>query len=404
MRNILLTGCGFLSWIAWLPTAFGQQAGERVVVTSPMAEIRSGPDVIDSVSQGAVLEVREVRGDWLLVRSRKTGWLQKRHVVPLDKSVEFFTEAIRRNPKDTRAYAARGMAAVERSDYDAAIADFNEMIRLNPQDADAYKNRGLPWVFKGEFDKAIGDYTEAIRLNPKDVAAYYSRGNARQQKGDYDQAIGDFDAALRLDPRYAGAYYSRGIARHLKGAHDQAIPDFDRSIQLDPKYAGAFYHRGIAWEYKGEYDRAIADFSEAARLTPSFAGAYFSRGTAWQFKGDYQRAITDYNEAVRVDPQFAGAYYNRAWIWATCPDARFRDGRKAIESATRACELSGWKDPAFLDALAAAHAEMGDFAAAVKRQTEATDLAPAHQRADFGSRLDLYRAGKPYRAEPKRGT
>ena len=402
MQRTIVPCLSLFVWAGWLCLAYCQQVGDRVVVISQSVDIKSGRDTVDSVSLATVLEVQKTHNEWLLVNSRKPGWLDNRHVVPLDKGLERFTDAIRRNPRDSSAYAARGMLAVEMGDYDRAVADFSEMIRLAPQNPDAYKNRALPLVYKGQHDRAIADYSQAIRLNPRDTAAFYSRGNAHQYKGDYDAAIADFDATLRLDPGYAGAYYSRGIAWHLRGDHDRAIADFDQSIQLDPKYSGAYYHRGIAREFKADYDRAIADFNEAIRLEQKFAGAYFSRGTAWQFKGQYRQAIADFDETIRLEPEFAGAYYNRAWLWATCPDPQVRDGRKAVESATRACELTGWKDAAQLDALAAAHAEAGDFAAAVKRQTEAAELASENEQADFRARLELYRAGKPYHEPPKR--
>ena len=56
---------------------------------------------------------------------------------------------------------------------------------------------------------------------------------------------------------------------------------------------------------------------------------------------------------------------------ATCPEAKYRDGGKAVESATRACELTKWKSSEFLNTLAAAYAESGDFDAAVTWQTRA---------------------------------
>ena len=92
---------------------------------------------------------------------------------------------------------------------------------------------------------------------------------------------------------------------------------------------------------------------------------------------------------------------NRAWLWATCPAAKYRDGKRAVASATRACELRGWKDPYGLDTLAAAYAEAGDFAKAVVYQRVANDLYQGEQARRKGEeRLALYKEGKPYREEP----
>jgi tetratricopeptide (TPR) repeat protein len=68
----------------------------------------------------------------------------------------------------------RGNAALERKDYDTAIAEFTEAIRLDPQADDAYHNRAHAYAEKREYAKAIADYNEAIRLNPDDPASYTS--------------------------------------------------------------------------------------------------------------------------------------------------------------------------------------------------------------------------------------
>ena len=54
----------------------------------------------------------------------------------------------------------------------------------------------------------------------------------------------------------------------------------------------------------------------------------------------------------------------------------------------------------FLDTLAAAHAEAGNFAQAVKYQEKAVRMAPLRVRKKFQARLVLYRQNKPYREPP----
>ena len=95
-----------------------------------------------------------------------------------------------------------------------------------------------------------------------------------------------------------------------------------------------------------------------------------------------------------------------AWLLATCPEDRFRDGKKAVAAATRACELTRWKNAEVLDTLAAADAEAGDFDAAVKWQLKALGLMGKDDepgRKAMDARLVLYRAKKPYREQPKAG-
>jgi len=76
-------------------------------------------------------------------------------------------------------------------------------------------------------------------------------------------------------------------------------------------------------------------------------------------KGELDNAIADFNRAIELDPNYAVTRNYLAWIYATNPKANYRNGQKAIENATRACELTLWKNAYYLDTLAAAFAEAG---------------------------------------------
>ena len=91
-----------------------------------------------------------------------------------------------------------------------------------------------------------------------------------------------------------------------------------------------------------------------------------------------------------------------AWLLATCAHAKHRDGKRAVELAERACsEMPLGTNAAYIDTLAAAHAESGDFKAAVARQREAIQALPAGVPnvvvEQYRARLALY-ATKPEQA------
>jgi tetratricopeptide (TPR) repeat protein len=227
---------------------------------------------------------------------------------------------------------------------------------------------------------------------------FYNRGYAANGKRDYDRAIADFNEAIRLAPNYPAAYNNRGYAWNGKKEYDRAIADFNQAITLDSNNAQAYNNRGYAWNAKKEFDKAIADFDRAIAIDPNYAHAYSNRGDAWNGKQRYDRAIADFKQAIRLDPKYLSPYNSLAWIQATCPDARFRDGRKAYENASRAYQLSGGNDAWYIDTLAAAYAENGDFQQAQEWEAKAIEMTKSEkEKRDYHSRLLLYERGKPYR-------
>ncbi len=178
---------------------------------------------------------------------------------------------------------------------------------------------------------------------------------------------------------------------------EDAVQYFTDRIEKNAKDVSAYNSRAWAWKLKGDLGLAISDFTEVIRLDPRAYG-YVNRGTVWSARKEYDKASEDYAEAIRLDPKHASAHNSLAWLLATCPDAKIREGKKALAAAKQALELDE-KSANNMDTVAAAYAESGDFVEAVRWQEKALEDPQFKDNADYRRRLQLYRDKKPYRQE-----
>jgi tetratricopeptide (TPR) repeat protein len=146
---------------------------------------------------------------------------------------------------------------------------------------------------------------------------------------------------------------------------------------------------------------AVAALTRARQISPTSGFIRNDLAAALKDQGDLAGAIAEYKEAVRLDPNNGHIHDQLARLLATGPDG-LRDGKRAVALATRSCELSQWKFAGYIDTLAAAYAENGDFNKAVEYQKKALAF-PSRAKGESKQaeqRLELYTRKQPYR-DPK---
>lgn len=335
----------------------------------------------------------------------KVGWY--------DELIEDTNSLLALNPVDEWAYQMRGLGHQQKKEWGQALADFGCAVELESDDAWTHAHIGFVYNELGRFDDALAAFANAIRLNRRYGWAWAKRGYTHLMKGDSARAAEALTLALEGCPDYADdsdrawAYANLGWAYNNLGQFDEALAALARAIEMSPDYGWAWGKRGYALSRMGDHTGVIEALTHALERCPEYAElsdypwAQATRGATYLLVGQPEKGIADLTRAVecpafQTNSALPWALNELAWALATWPDRALRDGRRAVELATRACELSGWKDASHVDTLAAAHAEAGDFGQAVRLQEQALALGGLDD--DAARRLDLYRGGQPYRA------
>jgi tetratricopeptide (TPR) repeat protein len=216
-----------------------------------------------------------------------------------------------------------------------------------------------------------------------------------------EEAVGFYLTALRYAPNYADAHANLGNAYAKLKRRREAIAEYRVALRLDPNLARTHYY--LANELLGDGDAtgAEAHYQASLALGPDHPEAHYQLAIVLQARGEVAAATQHFHQALRLKPDWIEALNNLAWLLATQPEARFRDGKQALELASRAVALTHTNEAGPLDTLGGALAEVGRFTEAANTARTAARLAQAAGAADLereiAAHLQCYEHGVPVR-------
>ncbi len=189
------------------------------------------------------------------------------------------------------------------------------------------------------------------------------------------------------------------------------LAECDRLVAAHPQDHEAYRRRALARWGARQDDDALADFSHAAELAHAhrsparvLAVLYYGRALIRREQRDTAAEADELDRVTRTDAGFTDAFNDLAWIRATNPDPALRNGRQAVTLARHACQVVPGSVK-YLDTLAAAYAEAGDFKHAADAERNAikaaqVDARTAGQHRDFlagaQKRVELFAGGGRY--------
>ena len=171
----------------------------------------------------------------------------------------------------------------------------------------------------------------------------------------------------------------------------------DEIIRLNPGNPQAYWYLAFEHIRRKDYQKAIAACNRVIKDSPDCLEAYSLRAFANYSLKAYAKAIADFKQVIRIDPDHVSSLQMLAWLLSTRPEEKLRDGKYAVQLASRACELTDWKNASMLHCLACASAEVGNFQAAVEYETKVLSLKGEIDVESSRKMLEMFQAGKPYR-------
>jgi TolB-like protein/Flp pilus assembly protein TadD/class 3 adenylate cyclase len=207
----------------------------------------------------------------------------KRTAADLRKSIDYFNQAIAKDPDFALAYAMLAQAWLLLPNYDGgspkdcgppAEAAIQKALALDETSSEAHTALGyLRATFQFNFSAARAEYERAMQLNPNDATAHHWLAfDVLMPLGESAQAVAEMRRALELDPLSLIINEVLGGALMRAGRLDEAIVQLRKTIEMDAGFPNAHRTLGQALEHKGQIPEAMAEYQKAVALAADPAG------------------------------------------------------------------------------------------------------------------------------------
>jgi serine/threonine-protein kinase len=266
----------------------------------------------------------------------------------LEKGVEYFEDAIGKDPGYAQAYAGLADCYVDlgggdvfqppKDTFPKAKAAAAKALEIDDALGEAHTALGgVKWGFDWDWQGAEQEFKRGIELKPSNAVAHFRYAEYLVSMGRLDEGLAESKRVQEIDPlspRMAGA-----LAYHYLAAHryDDAIAQYKKAIELDPTVTWLHSELGLVYARKRMYRQAIAEHEEMGELANevSAGNQEVAAALGWVYavagrRTDAQRILEDFKRLslrAYVDFYLVGAVY-----------AGLGDKDRAFESLERGYE------------------------------------------------------------------
>jgi adenylate cyclase len=296
----------------------------------------------------------------------------RRRTEDFHRSIDYFQQAIARDPGYAAAHAGLALSQITLTGYDnATLATMlpqarrsaQRALELDPELADAHAALVLIARRDGDWAATERHARRALALNPSHITAHHWLSQHLVAMGRFDEALSLARRALELDPLSLIINNNLGFLHLLRGDHDAAIAALTATVELDPTFPTALRNLMVAYAYAGRHEDALGTLAHLESIgledrapllravfhgmrdpaeRPAALAAVAELGR--HGRGVYQlalfhTALGDHDGALdRLEEAHAERHYNMPYI-AVSHELRPLHGEPRFEALVRAMNL-----------------------------------------------------------------
>jgi TolB-like protein/Flp pilus assembly protein TadD len=205
-------------------------------------------------------------------------WNRRSSPVNLQKSIDYYSQAVARDPQFALAYSGLADAlAVQavfaarepREVYPAALQAAERALHLDPDLAEAHATRGhIRLNFQHDWPGALEDFDEAIRHDPRYAMARVWRGLWLVFVGRTDEGLAELATAVELEPSSMPPVvtYARGL--YSARRYGEAAGALERVVEVEPQNMLARSLLASVYIELGRFDEALVLATDVAGKAP----------------------------------------------------------------------------------------------------------------------------------------
>ncbi len=187
----------------------------------------------------------------------------------LRKGLEYFQQAIEKDPNYAPAYAGIAFAynwladafAPPHEAYPKAKTAVMKALELDPENAEAHSYLALSqWFYDWNFATFDVEFRRALQLNPNSAEAHHSYALTLCGMGRTDEGLAEADQGVSLDPLSPATSWTREFCLFMAGRFDDTLVQYQKTLELDPNFFYLESHAALVYRAKGMLAESVAEY------------------------------------------------------------------------------------------------------------------------------------------------